>query len=54
MADLARAMGQHYETYRHTYRVVFDCASEEQGGQTQVGVSREGVTFTAFGNRNVE
>lgn len=53
LSDLAETMTRHYSTFQNSHRVVFECPADAAGGETGVGVTRPGVTFTASGDRRV-
>lgn len=54
MTQLANEMAAHYDTVGNAYRVGFTCDSDDESGNTSIGVSRAGVNFSAFGHRGVQ
>ena len=53
LAELADAMGTHYEEMKHRYRVVFEC-DDDRPRRIRARVARAAVAVRTFPNRHME
>ena len=54
LAELATAMGTHYEDMKERYRMVYECENAPTAGNVQVGVSRPEVALRLFLDRQMD
>ena len=46
-------MASHYRVFQNTYRLVFECESEEPDDEVRITVTRPEVAVTIFPNRRL-